>query len=334
MRIRKIALYFLGISLGFTACKKDDVITVVPDRDRAEQQIIDNDSIIGYLETHYYNSSAFGVSNPNPSLTDLQISELPEDGVLPDPDNNTLLIDAVETLPAVFAETDYVFYVLKLNQGGGDSPNFCDKVRVNYEGRLLNDNLFDSTANPVTFDLLSLVPGWRKAIPYFSTSEGFNDVGDGTIDFYNFGLGVLFFPSGLGYFSGATFKIPSYSPLIFSIELFQMSQNDDDNDGVPSFMEDLNNDSDFTLEFDDTDGDKIPDYVDVDDDGDGKLTSEEIIVTTYNEVTKEAIENLPLEADQVLVKIKQELDGTFTGTVITLYDSDGNGIPNYLDKNK
>jgi hypothetical protein len=73
---------------------------------------------------------------------------------------------------------------------------------------------------------------------------------------------------------------------------------------------------------------------DSDDDGDGKLTSKEIIVTTYNEATKEAIENLPLEADQTLIKIKQELDGTFTGTVITLYDSDGNGIPNYLDKNK
>ena len=334
MRIRKIGLYILVISLGFIACKKNDVPTAVPDRDRGEQQIIDNDSILGYLETHYYNSSAFGASNLNPSLMDLEISALPEDGVLPDPDNNTLLINAVETISTVFAETDYVFYILKLNQGGGDSPKFCDRVRVNYEGSLLNDNLFDSTVNPVTFDLLGLVPGWHKAIPYFSTSEGFNDVGDGTIDFYNFGLGVLFFPSGLGYFSGATINIPSYSPLIFKIELFQMAQNDDDNDGVPSFMEDLNNDGEFTVEFDDTDGDLIPNYVDVDDDGDGKLTSKEIIVTTYNETTKEAIENLPLEADQVLIKIKTELDGTFTGTVITLYDSDGNGIPNYLDKNK
>ena len=115
MRIRKIALYILVISLGFIACKKNDVPTAVPDRDRGEQQIIDNDSIIGYLETHYYNSSAFGASNLNPSLMDLEISALPEDGVLPDPDNNTLLINAVETISTVFAETDYVFYILKLN---------------------------------------------------------------------------------------------------------------------------------------------------------------------------------------------------------------------------
>ncbi len=334
MGIRKIALYILGISLAFIACKKNDVPKVVPDRDRAEQQIIDNDSIIGYLETHYYNSSAFGVSNPNPSLNDLVISELPEDGILPDPTNNTLLMDAVEKISTVYSETDYEFYILNLNQGGGESPKFCDKIRVNYEGNLLNDVLFDSTVNPVTFDLLGLVPGWRKAIPFFSTAEGFNDVGDGTIDFYNFGLGVLFFPSGLGYFSGSTINIPAYSPLIFKIELFQMSQNDDDADGIPSFMEDLNNDGAFTIDFDDTDGDLIPDYVDIDDDGDGKLTSKEITVTTYNEATREAIENLPLQSDEVLIKIKEELDGTFTGTVITLYDTDGNGIPNYLDKNK
>jgi FKBP-type peptidyl-prolyl cis-trans isomerase FkpA len=330
MRIRKIALYILCISIGFTACKKNDTPKTVEDRDRTEQQIIDNDSIIGYLETHYYNSADFGVSNPNPSLNDLVITELPEGETVPV--GNTLLIDAVETKSVVFAETDYEFYILKLNQGGGDSPTFADRVRVNYEGRLLNETIFDSTSNPVTFDLLGLVPGWSKAMPYFSTAEGFNDIGDGTISFYNYGLGMMFLPSGLGYFSSATTSISSYSPLIFKIELLQMLQNDDDGDGIPSFMEDLNGDGEFTLAGDDTDLDNIPNYADVDDDGDGVLTKDEIVLTTFTEDTKEAIESLPLESNQVLIKIKKEANGKFTGTVITFTDTDSDGIPDYLDK--
>ena len=109
MRIRKIALYILGISLGFIACKKNDVPTVVPDRDRTEQQIIDNDSIIGYLETKNCNSSASGAYNAKPSLMDLVISELPEDGILPDPDNTHLLAVDVEKIHALNSETDYDF---------------------------------------------------------------------------------------------------------------------------------------------------------------------------------------------------------------------------------
>jgi FKBP-type peptidyl-prolyl cis-trans isomerase FkpA len=317
MRIRKIALYILCASIGFVACKKNDTpTTVVEERDRAEQQIVDNDSIIGYLETHYYNSSDFGASNPNPSINDLIISELPEDGILPDPDNNTLLIDAVETKTTVYADTDYEFYILKLNQGGGESPSFADKVRVNYEGRLLDETIFDNTVNPVTFDLLSLVRGWSKALPYFSTSESFTDVGDGTVEFYNYGVGVIFLPSGLGYYSNATTNIYSYSPLIFKIELYQMSQNDDDSDGVPSFMEDLNGDGDFTLD-DDTDGDNIPDYVDTDDDGDGVLTINEDLEDTDLNVDSDG------DGDPTNDKIG---DGDPTND-----DTDGDGIPNYLD---
>ncbi|MCF8274977.1 MAG: hypothetical protein K9I95_14215 [Flavobacteriaceae bacterium] len=339
MTIRKIALCILCLTISFLSCNKDDNNTITVEiRDRAEQQITDNDSIIGYLETHYYNSSDFGMSNTSPSLNDIIISELLEGETIPD--GHTLLINAVETKTVVYAETDYEYYILKLNQGGGDSPSFADRVRVNYEGRLLDETIFDSTSNPVTFDLISLVPGWSKAIPNFSTAESFNDAGDGTIDFYNYGLGVMFLPSGLGYFSSATANINSYSPLIFKIELLQMSQNDDDGDGIPSFMEDLNGDGEFTVNFndlndttdDDTDGDGTPNYADTDDDGDGVLTANEIIVTTYNKATKEEVESLPLAENEILIKIKKELDGTFTGTVITLTDTDGDGTPDYLDK--
>ena len=332
MSLRKAALYILCLSIGFVSCKKNDTPSITVEvRDRAEQQIIDNDSIIGYLETHYYNSGTF-VAYPGSGLDSLVISELPESGVLPDPDKNTLLKNAVETKTTTFADTDYEFYILKLNQGGGDSPTFADKIRANYEGSLLDDRVFDSAINPVDFDLLSRVPGWSKAIPNFSTAESFVDAGDGTVDYFNYGVGVMFLPSGLGYFSTPTSIIASYSPIIFKFELLQMEQNDHDGDGVPSYLEDLDGDGEFTFTGDNTDADNLPDFADNDDDNDGILTANEIVITTYNEATKEAVKNISLAANEVLIKIIEETDGTYTGISVTFTDTDGDGTPDYLDK--
>ena len=95
----------------------------------------------------------------------------------------------------------------------------------------------------------------------------------------------MFVPSGLAYFSSATSGIGAYSPIIFKFELLQNVQNDHDNDGIPSYLEDLNSDREFIVNFadlkdttdDDTDGDGTPDYFDSDDDGDGILTINEDI---------------------------------------------------------
>ena len=113
----------------------------------------------------------------------------------------------------------------------------------------------------------------------------------------------MFLPSGLGYFSQSSGAIPAYSPIIFKFELLQAYQNDHDKDGVPSYLEDINGDGEL---FDNTDGDFNPsngfpiyDYLDTDDDGDGILTIDEDI----------------------------NKDGNPRND-----DSNGNGIPNYLDK--
>lgn len=287
MKIGKITGVILCLLTVFLSCNKDDDGGPTPDntRDRTEQQATDKDSLTDYLQRHYYNSSAF-VSNPDPSMTDLIISELPEDGILPDPDNNTLLIDAVETHTTVFADTDYEYYILRLNQGGGlESPHFCDDVRVNYRGNLLNEEIFDSTVNPSDLDLSSLIPGWRKVMPQFNVALSFVENSDGTVQYMNHGLGVMFLPSGLAYFAELRPGIPSYSCLVFQFELYSTSVNDHDADLVPSYLEDLNGDGEFNIDIeevtdatdDDTDDDNIPDYADPDDDGDGVLTKYEDI---------------------------------------------------------
>ncbi|RKE92157.1 FKBP-type peptidyl-prolyl cis-trans isomerase [Ichthyenterobacterium magnum] len=319
MKIKNFSLLLLVFILSFTSCKKDDDgsnVSLVPERDRAEQQIEDKANLLEYLETHYYNASTFSTPG-NYTISDIIITELPEDGVLPDPSNNTLLIDAVEIKTSTFADVQYEYYILKLNQGGGDTPNFTDDVKVNYEGSLLDEDVFDFTINSTVFDLLSLVEGWNKVMPEFNTATSFIINEDGTEQYDDYGLGVMFLPSGLGYFSSPPFgsSIPAYSNLIFKFELYQTEANDHDNDGVFSHLEDLNMNSD--LLDDNTDGDNLSNFIDADDDGDGTLTINE-----------------DLEPDSDLL-VDRNNDGDPTNDIgdgdPTNDDTDGDGIPNYLD---
>ena len=74
---------------------------------------------------------------------------------------------------------------------------------------------------------------------------------------------------------------------------------EDDNDGIPAELEDINGNG--NLDDDDTDGDGIPNYLDDDDDGD----------------------NVPTR----LEKPDPNADGDLSDAL----DTDGDGIPNYLD---
>ena len=340
MRKRKIALFIFSLILGFISCNNDDdnVIPEVEIRNRAEQQIIDNDSIVGYLENHYYNSSDF-VNNSNPSIANLVITELLEGETLPT--GSTMLDVAVgDSKKITFADTTYEYYVLNLNpNAAGNSPTFADEVRVRYEGFTLDDNVFDSAVTPVDLDLVSLVPGWRKVMPKFNTApaNGFIIESDGTVDYMNHGVGLMFLPSGLGYFSSSSRGIKAYSPLAFKFDLLQMKENDHDNDGIPSYLEDLNGDGELIGKDQNTDNDFDNDgfprynYIDNDDDGDGVLTKNEILIKKYNKPTEAEIENLVLASNEVLIGIKKENDGTFTGT--TSIDTDKDGTADYLDAN-
>ena len=77
---------------------------------------------------------------------------------------------------------------------------------------------------------------------------------------------------------------------------------EDDNDGIPSELEDLNGNGDY--DDDDSDNDTIPNYLDADDDGD-------------NVLTKTELDTLNLDGD----------DNPLTNPK----DTDEDGIPDYLD---
>ena len=217
----------------------DPNLTSVPEADRTEQQVIDDDTLVSYLENHYVNLS-FLLNNPTLSLDDIIISELPEDGNIPNPNENSLLIDAVEVLTTTYFDVEYKYYILKINQGGAaESPNFSDKVRVSYEGSLMDFTIFDSSTSPVDFDLTATIAGWGRVLPEFNNALDFSVNDDGTVNYNDPGIGIMFLPSGLGYFSAAAGSVPVYSNLIFKFKVFQSETNDHDFDNVPSHLEDL-----------------------------------------------------------------------------------------------
>jgi len=350
----KFGLYFLALVTVFVSCEKDDddSTIIIQEEDRTEQQIKDDSTLVDYLEHHYFNSSFFE-SGSNHKYSDIIVTKLPQDDEgnyldMPDPDQNTLLIDVVETYETEFLETDYKYYVLRLNQGEGDAPNFSDEVRVRYEGSsVVNENVFDSRITPEDlpmvgngFTTFGTIRAWQLVMPTFNSALDFS-INNGIVNYNNFGLGIMFVPSGLAYFSG-TNTGASYDNLIFKFELLQYEQIDHDSDGVPTYLEDL--DGDLDVINDDTDEDNFPNYIDLDDDGDDVLTFDELISKTYtedddmipfmSEADAQDYFDTNAASNEMLVSIDiNSNDSTYELKTIIIADSNDDGTPDYLDEN-
>lgn len=97
-----------------------------------------------------------------------------------------------------------------LQAGTGKSPKANSKVKVNYEGRLLDGTVFDSSIarnHPVEFQLSQVIQGWTEGIQ--TMKEG--------------GKTRFFIPANLAYGDvGSGDAIGPNSVLIFDIELLQI----------------------------------------------------------------------------------------------------------------
>jgi len=326
----KIFLFLLVLVI-FSCEEDEETIISVPESDRTEQQVIDNDSLVGYLNTHYYNSSEVN-DMTNPSINDLMFIELLDGEEVPS--DHSLLIDNVEIKTTTHMDVEYMYYVLKIKQGEGEmSPEFTDDIKVNYWGALTDGTVFDQTTTPIVNDLSTFIPGWHRVLPDFNTSDSFESNIDGSVSYSGYGMGAMFIPSGLGYFSTYQDGIPTYSNLIFKFELMQTESNDHDSDNIPSYME-VSDSNQYDLYGFDTDEDSAPDFLDTDDDGDGTITADEIQIETYSDTTLEGLkftlDELVLLSNQFISSITSS-SGTFNANLVTLVDSNDNGVPNYLD---
>ena len=295
------------------SCKKDEE-TLFSLVDIADQAEVDDELLVEFLSTHYYNEEEFANAGTITDFNyDIKISENAEvtgydsnnDGVIDgnDIDNTTLfvrnnLLSLVETKTILDNDVNQDLYILRVRDGSGlEQPKFCDSTFLSYKGTELDLIPFDEQIHPVWLDLSTTVKGFSESISdNFKTASTSTPNGDGTNTFTDFGVGAVFMPSGLGYFANPPSTITAYAPLVFTFKVMNMIVTDHDQDGVPTYLEDL--DGDHDLATDDTDSDQIPNAADNNDDNDPILT------------------------------INEDIDGDGDPTND---DTDGDGIPNYLD---
>ena len=307
----KKVFYLLPISLitlmFVQSCGSDDSEpdNFIPARDRGDEAPLSTAIVEEYLRTHFYNYEEF--QNP-PADFDYVIDF---DTIAGDNADKTPLIEQVESKTVrdrVTQGVTYDLYFLKVEQGGGeDMPEFPDISTITYTGVYINkevtaapySKLFDGSVVPVTFDQTAIVNGFQDVLTEFNVAEDIIINSDGTVEPINPGRGAVFMQSGLGYYVNppAGSEIPIYAQLIFTFNLYSTTQGDQDDDTVPSILEDVNNNG--LEEDDDTDADTLPNYVDSDDDNDGRPTRDEVEI---------------------------DADGN-----LTFPDTDGDGVPDYLD---
>lgn len=290
--MNKVKFYFILplISIVLFSCSKDDDKKVAPPRDYTLQYSSDLDSIESYLKTHSFTVvevdgltdvkiDTFIVGNAEGKVSIWDNTQYPlQFKMVKNDSRNSLVVDGRISDPV-----DYKMYYLLINEGGGASTTKFDSTYVSYRGWRLDNKQFDISNQPIwatfpktTSAEVALISGFRQftpllkaAIPPFVANP---DTGE--INFNNSGVGIVFLPSGLGYYSSPVLNIPSYSPLVFTVRLHTVRERDHDSDGVYSKHENGDGAEDlFTV---DTDGDNIPDFLDVDDDADNVRTILEI----------------------------------------------------------
>ena len=98
-----------------------------------------------------------------------------------------------------------------LTQGTGENPTKDAKVKVNYEGHLIDGTEFDSSYKrnkPVTFPVAQVIAGWTEALCMMPVGSKW----------------MLYVPQELAYKDKEQSKIPPFSCLIFTVELLEIEK--------------------------------------------------------------------------------------------------------------
>ena len=114
-----------------------------------------------------------------------------------------------KTKPGVVTTASGLQYLI-LKEGTGPKPTLNDKVKCDYEGRLIDGTIFDSSikqGKPIEFAVNGVIAGWTEALQLMNTGSKYR----------------LFIPSNLAYGDqqmGSDIK-PG-STLIFDVDLIEI----------------------------------------------------------------------------------------------------------------
>ncbi|WP_217487662.1 FKBP-type peptidyl-prolyl cis-trans isomerase [Acinetobacter oleivorans] len=151
---------------------------------------------------------AKAINDYKKTLEAKQLVEFQKTGQLNAQAGAAFLADNAKKSGVITTKSGLQYQVLK--EGNGQKPKATSRVKVNYEGRLLDGTVFDSSIarnHPVEFQLSQVIAGW---------TEGLQTMKEG-------GKTRFFIPANLAYGEvGAGDTIGPNSALIFDIELLQV----------------------------------------------------------------------------------------------------------------
>ncbi len=122
---------------------------------------------------------------------------------------------AGEEFMAKIAKSDSVkslgngIYYKVLTEGKGAVPAADARVKVNYEGKTIDGNIFDSSYQrnePTTLYANQVIPGWREALSHMPVGSKW----------------IVYIPQEQAYGNRQTGNIKPFSALIFTIELLSI----------------------------------------------------------------------------------------------------------------
>lgn len=108
-----------------------------------------------------------------------------------------------------------------IKAGNGPIPKATDKVKVNYEGKLIDGKVFDSSYErnqPASFNVNGVIKGWGEAVQLMSVGSTWE----------------LYIPENLAYGENSPKSIPPGSVLIFKVELLSIEKPDNDEKSAAS----------------------------------------------------------------------------------------------------
>lgn len=116
-----------------------------------------------------------------------------------------------KSVDGVKATSSGLQYLVLQEGTGTQHPSASDKVKVHYEGKLLDGTVFDSSVSrgkPISFGLNQVIKGWTEGVQLMVVDEKTR----------------FFIPADLAYGNkGAGSDIPGGSTLIFEVDLLDIN---------------------------------------------------------------------------------------------------------------
>jgi FKBP-type peptidyl-prolyl cis-trans isomerase FkpA len=193
------AIYAFGLAVGRQISGQTKQLRLTPE----EVGVFKN----GFADALADKAKDFDVDAYGEKFRTLAEARIAEGAAALKKEGDDFLAKAAAEAGAVKTESGII--IRTLTAGKGDKPKASDTVKVNYEGKLTNGEVFDSSikrGEPAEFALDRVIPCWTEGVQRMQVGE----------------KARLVCPATLAYGDRATGNIPANSTLVFEVELLEI----------------------------------------------------------------------------------------------------------------